>query len=767
MGGRTIVSGEVFGAADSTLASSTKSTNAATRTTAEKTAKAKYQNDVNTAGNVYAAGSFAAWTGYVTTSLAAGATYEAAMKAASDTYLDTVVSAGITFDKDYCWLTGNYYDAMNTINGGGTLPSSQGTGSVDVEVCFVAGTPVLMADDTTKAIEKIEVGDKVYARPHDNPAEPLQKCRVVRVYKNAPSVTWKLTFNGGLTVQATPEHPFYVQNKGWVTAQDLTLGDIFVALNDKPQTLEGKEFISNAVPVYNIEVEGCHTYFVGESDTKAVLVHNKCSTCGSWQIWDTCGCKPMGKGPVYEGAKKRDQLFRELTGENYRPFADNTPEMAVGFAQAMPVTAQIIDFSTLVSGATSGGDKVLAATNLMLSFTTLLAGSTARVSNYSDTFQAAKPVRQVARNVEKVAHVAEAPVSQSTRPVSNYAKAAAQQKSPMNVVNKVPGGTTCFTAGTQIVVGMEYDEDDNFVQYVTANIEDIQVGDWVYSYNTLTGTLELSEVTATFAKTSGHLNYLTIVDESGNEQTIETTDVHPFWVVTDESDIFRAAREFADGMYHENLGVTTEGFWVEAKDLRVGDVFLDATGRLSTLTNIVRVEQAGGVDVFNFTVEGNHNYFILAKEYDYVQASVLVHNSDFCSEIVRVPEQFPPTALSVQEALRQGIQMRQLSLRTVDPSELKGARPWVVGGQTGHPGKHGLKLNNPAHRQVMVDVINNPDHRIIGVYGDSNHAVNIFYKDGTAVITEGGDILRVITAFGTKNKPANLNNFLNRFASHY
>ena len=44
--------------------------------------------------------------------------------------------------------------------------------------------------------------------------------------------------------------------------------------------------------------------------------------------------------------------------------------------------------------------------------------------------------------------------------------------------------TNCFTAGTQIVVGMEYDADGNFVSYVTVNIEDVKVGDLVYSYDT-------------------------------------------------------------------------------------------------------------------------------------------------------------------------------------------------------------------------------------------------------------------------------------------
>ena len=147
-----------------------------------------------------------------------------------------------------------------------------------------------------------------------------------------------------------------------------------------------------------------------------------------------------------------------------------------------------------------------------------------------------------------------------------------------------------------------------------------------------TGETEYCEVTATFVRESDHINYLTIVDEHGHEQVIETTDGHPFWVVTDEPDLERAARSVIDEngilLYHENLEPGLNGFWVEAKDLRVGDMFLGANGELSTLINIVRVEQEGGIAVFNFEVEGNHNYFILAKEYELGQTCVLVHNAD-------------------------------------------------------------------------------------------------------------------------------------------
>ena len=71
--------------------------------------------------------------------------------------------------------------------------------------------------------------------------------------------------------------------------------------------------------------------------------------------------------------------------------------------------------------------------------------------------------------------------------------------------------------------------------------------------------------------------------------------------MTDEPDLERAARDVVDEngviLYHENLEPGLNGFWVEAKDLRTGDVFFGANGELSTLTNIVRVEQSGGIAV--------------------------------------------------------------------------------------------------------------------------------------------------------------------------
>jgi len=150
--------------------------------------------------------------------------------------------------------------------------------------------------------------------------------------------------------------------------------------------------------------------------------------------------------------------------------------------------------------------------------------------------------------------------------------------------------------------------------------------------NTATGTVELKEVTAVFVREADHINYLTIEDKNGNIQVLEVTDVHPFWVVTDDPDLERAARGLVDEngiwLYHENIGPTDNGFWVEAKDLREGDVFLGANGELSVVVSNERVELPDGVTVYNFTVEGNHNYFVIAAGDELGQTSVLVHNAE-------------------------------------------------------------------------------------------------------------------------------------------
>jgi hypothetical protein len=170
-------------------------------------------------------------------------------------------------------------------------------------------------------------------------------------------------------------------------------------------------------------------------------------------------------------------------------------------------------------------------------------------------------------------------------------------------------------------------------RYITKNIEDVQVGDEVYAYNIETGETVKRRVINAVQRSSNHLRYLTVQGTNG-VQTFETTDSHPFWVVTDTPDLSRAARENVEdngvSLHHENLGITEKGYYVEAGDLQVSDIFVCPSGGLTTLEETVRTEFPDGITVYNFEVEDDHNYFVIAnlEAFQNGVEPILVHNAN-------------------------------------------------------------------------------------------------------------------------------------------
>lgn len=82
------------------------------------------------------------------------------------------------------------------------------------------------------------------------------------------------------TLRTTDEHPFYVQGKGWLAAGALRAGDLVQETDGTWQRVlaSTREVHAGGVTVYNIEVDGDHTYFVedGAGPADAVWVHNTC-----------------------------------------------------------------------------------------------------------------------------------------------------------------------------------------------------------------------------------------------------------------------------------------------------------------------------------------------------------------------------------------------------------------------------------------------------------------------------------------------------------
>lgn len=149
------------------------------------------------------------------------------------------------------------------------------TGGLTSDVCFVAGTSVLTASGHV-AIETVKIGDMVWAEDPETGEKALK--RVVQTFVNETNELVHVFVNGEEII-STPEHPFYVPQKGWTAAIQLRAGDSLVLSNGKYVIVERiqHEILESPITVYNFEVEDFHTYYVGEN---GILVHNLCN--GKW-----------------------------------------------------------------------------------------------------------------------------------------------------------------------------------------------------------------------------------------------------------------------------------------------------------------------------------------------------------------------------------------------------------------------------------------------------------------------------------------------------
>jgi hypothetical protein len=124
------------------------------------------------------------------------------------------------------------------------------------------------------------------------------------------------------------------------------------------------------------------------------------------------------------------------------------------------------------------------------------------------------------------------------------------------------------------------------------------------------------------------------------------------------------------------------------------------------------------------TVEDEHVYHV-------GKLNLLTHNNG-C--VIRLTD---------QEALKQALEVKGILSHRVSPSQLAGSRPFRLGSSPGHfDSKHGVNL------ETCAEIMNNAERCFIGVYKKSGRHVNVFYYDGSVVITDGIEPYRVITALG-------------------
>jgi hypothetical protein len=159
-------------------------------------------------------------------------------------------------------------------------------------------------------------GGAVLSDPRDNVSE-----LVVRPVHGVLALELVSDLGAVETLSVTPEHPFMTSAGTFVEAGDLTAGDIVDTMLGAAR-VQRISWIDGERLVYNFEVDGTHTYFVGD--------------LGAWVHNANCGPKtPINRGQskapktsepnsIYEKQNAHggnDVVSRTFYDDNGRPFA--------------------------------------------------------------------------------------------------------------------------------------------------------------------------------------------------------------------------------------------------------------------------------------------------------------------------------------------------------------------------------------------------------------------------------------------------------------
>jgi RHS repeat-associated protein len=183
--------------------------------------------------------------------------------------------------------------------------------------CFVAGTPVL-TQEGDRPIEKIRVGDLVLS---GDPATGMPSYqRVAKTFVRETDVIVTVEATDGRSVETTPNHPFWVEGRGFVEARKLARSDLLREPSGRLAAISKITARYGSFLVYNFEVTNAHTYFAG-----GWWVHNQC-TLGQARRWLNDGATEVHLGSRQDA----EQLLWERWG-GYR----NATGFAPGEAERM------------------------------------------------------------------------------------------------------------------------------------------------------------------------------------------------------------------------------------------------------------------------------------------------------------------------------------------------------------------------------------------------------------------------------------------------
>jgi hypothetical protein len=173
--------------------------------------------------------------------------------------------------------------------------------------CFAAGTRLLTRAGW-RNVEDIRPGEEVLSRSeHDPDAEAEWK--VVEARFERTGCILHLHFPGGEVIRTTPEHPFFVEGKGWIQAGALRDGDRLATLSGEWVAVGEVYDTQTWEPVYNLRVADHHTYFAGDDGWGFSLwAHNTYEFLSGLKVVELVAQSPNVQLPDYA----RDAVIREI-----------------------------------------------------------------------------------------------------------------------------------------------------------------------------------------------------------------------------------------------------------------------------------------------------------------------------------------------------------------------------------------------------------------------------------------------------------------------
>ena len=179
-------------------------------------------------------------------------------------------------------------------------------------------------------------GDLVWSRDETTDAQALR--RVLRTFVTPDQPMLELRLEGAAQAEilkVTSGHPFWTRDHGWVAAGQLRPGAQILQRSGGWIRLTGATWAQQRAAVYNFEVEGYHSYFVGNH--------------GAW-VHNTCAGAARGAAPSSRALGRA----REAAGHVRPPESAAHHLVAGGAGKAGPARAALEKFGIGINDAANG-----------------------------------------------------------------------------------------------------------------------------------------------------------------------------------------------------------------------------------------------------------------------------------------------------------------------------------------------------------------------------------------------------------------------------